>query len=111
MVILLYQTWWYCYITHGDIIGLCDVTRWRDIAWVSISEKMTFETLSKAGRVKTDKRYPGNLFQIFDAADENDFDVELEHFDNEEEDRSARTVACMMRLKWDCWVTAWARVC
>ena len=141
-VILLYQTWWYCYITHGDItishmMILLYHTWWyywfvwcHQMAWYCL-EKMTFETLSKAGRVKTDKRYLGNPFQIFDAADENNFDVALEHIDNEEEDRIARTGACrgksaarlddcwnrnkteegMMRLKWDCWVTACARVC
>jgi len=52
--------------------------------------------LLKAGSVGMDERWLGNEFQIFEATDENDFEVAMEvlragtHIDKNEEERSDR---------------------
>ena len=52
--------------------------------------------LLKAGRVGMDERWFGNAFHMFDATDENDFEVAMvvlrggTHIDNDEKERSAR---------------------
>ena len=64
-----------------DVTGESRRGGWRDRAIVGLEKKVTYENrwFLKAGRVGTDDKWPDNLFQILDAAiEENNFENTIE---------------------------------